>query len=50
MEKKMKYNFELKLEFLKFFHFLRVMPPLQHFPKNGNYGGHDPHFYGINFI
>jgi len=38
MEKRKKYDFELKLKFLKFFHLHWVMPTLI-FPKNGYLGG-----------
>jgi len=40
MEKKMKYDFELKLKFFKFFYLHRVMPPPSNFsPKMDNWGG-----------
>jgi len=41
----MKYDFELKLKFLKFFYLHGVMPsPIQLLPKNGYYRGHDLNF------
>jgi hypothetical protein len=40
MEKKIKYNFELKLKILKFFNLHGVMPPPSNFfPKMDNWWG-----------
>ena len=44
MEKKIKYNFELKL---KFFNSHEVMPPSKFSPKMDNWGGHESKEYGI---
>jgi len=43
MEKKKKYNFELKLKFLKFLYRAGVMlPPSNFSPKMDNWGGMTP--------
>ena len=38
MEKKMKYDFKLKLKFLNFFYLHKVMPPSNFSPKMNNRG------------
>ena len=41
MEKKMKYDFKLKLKFLNFFYLHKVMPPSNFSPKMNNRGDGD---------
>jgi len=47
MEKKIKYNFELKFKFLKFLYRAGVITLLRLFPKNWYLGGNDFGEYGI---
>jgi len=46
LEKKLKYDFELKLKFLKYFNLHGVIPPLQLFPINGKLGVNVSEEYG----
>jgi len=52
MEKRMKYDFELKFKFLKFLYKAGVKPPPPNFsPKLENWGwGHDSEEYGIIIV